>query len=851
MGVRIDNATELRALLKEWLTTDGIREETTVPYSSFQNGPAERSIQTTEHDFRAMLKDQGLPLDFWDEAAVTGAYVRNRIMNGPTAGEKTFSPYEAFYGQAPIIDHFRRFGCQAIGYVDPKSLPIQDKRNPKQVDKGRLGIFMGYVNETTKQWRLYAPDLGHTITVSTIDFLESKRGGDLDLRIRGARPQGTPSDPIDRNPIGRPKETLKCVELPPKEKLNNFEIRIPVKTNSTESKPGGNLHPTVNQNLHPEQLQSVTLNESEKGQIPTDQGLKRPASLSEEELNTRQTKKLKAFLAKIVKIKPTRVSEIDAIEMGYAAAILKEGDVEINVPIPKSYRAAINDPVYGPKWRTAIQEELKGLGVNGTWKEEIPPKGVNLVSTRWVFTVKVKADGTLDRYKARLVARGFSQIYGIDYFETFALTARIDTLRIFLAVAAAKDWELIHLDIKNAFTESHLKEQIYLSPPQGVEVKDGYALRVLRSLYGLKQSARDWNCLCRDYLLKLGFKQSLAEPCLFTEPVHKIHLLIYVDDILCVTENTKDSDWVYSQLLKRFKTKNLGQVTMFLGIRIVQNRKSREIYLDQIQYLEGVLNKFGMNNAKFKRRGTPMRNYEGLKPIQPDKECHDPTEYQQVVGSLMYAMVYTRPDIAFALGKLSQHMQKPSETHWNYLKALMRYLRSALNLRLRFGRGNSRLEVYTDADWAGQKTDRKSTSGGVAMLFGGPVYWQSKVQRSVATSSTESEYMAMSINAKTTQWLAQVLRDLEYPELIGDNGKTVQMLADNQGAIALAKNPHLHERSRHIDISYHYIRDLVKQEKVKVKYIPTVEMTADGFTKPLERVAFEKFKDQLGMISKS
>lgn len=137
------------------------------------------------------------------------------------------------------------------------------------------------------------------------------------------------------------------------------------------------------------------------------------------------------------------------------------------------------------------------------------------------------------------------------------------------------------------------------------------------------------------------------------------------------------------------------------------------------------------------------------------------------------------------------------------------------------------------------------------MLFGGPVYWQSKVQRSVATSSTESEYMAMSINAKTTQWLAQVLRDLEYPELIGENGKTVQMLADNQGAIELAKNPHLHERSRHIDISYHHIRDLVKQEKVKVKYIPTVEMTADGFTKPLERVAFEKFKDQLGMISES
>ena len=332
------------------------------------------------------------------------------------------------------------------------------------------------MNKTTKQWRLYTPDLGRIITVSTIDFLESKRGGELDLRIRGAQPQGTPSDPIDQNQIGRPKETLKNVELPPKEKLNNFDIQIPVKINPTESKLGGNLYPMVNQNLYPEQLQSITSNELVKGQIPTDQGLKRPVSLSEEELNTRQSKKLKAFLAKVVKMKPTQISKMDAIEMGYTAAILKEGDIEINVPIPKSYRAVINDPIYGPKWRTAIQEELKSLRVNGTWKEEIPPKGVNLVSTKWVFIVKVKADRTLDRYKAQLIVRGFSQIYGINYFETFTPTTQIDILQIFLAIAATKDQELIHFDIKNVFTESHLKEQIYLSPPQGVKVKDGYVL---------------------------------------------------------------------------------------------------------------------------------------------------------------------------------------------------------------------------------------------------------------------------------------------------------------------------------------------------------------------------------------
>jgi hypothetical protein len=589
--------------------------------------------------------------------------------------------------------------------------------------------------------------------------------------------------------------------------------------------------------------------EHNTAQATPQKSTKRHASSSEEEFDTRALKKIKAFLAKAEKIQA--ISELDALEMGFAAMILKDGDIEINVPIPKSYKAAVNDPVYGAKWRAAIEEELKALKINGTWKEEVPPKGTNLVSTKWVFTVKVKADNTLDRFKARLVARGFSQIYGIDYFETFAPTVRMDILRMFLAIAAKKDWELIHMDIKNAFTESHLKEKIYLSPPQGVEVHKNNALRVLRSLYGLKQAARDWNSTCRQYLInKLGFVQSLAEPCLFIHQSRQLQLLLYVDDILCATERLENSDWLYSKLSERFTTKNLGDVTRLLGIRITRNRKAKEICLDLEQYLENVLNEYGFQAAKYRPRGTPMREYDKLRPIQPNEEQHNTTEYQQVVGKLMYAMVHTRPDIAFALGKLSQHMQNPSEQHWTYLKGLIRYLRSTINLKLYYGpKGSAKLSVYSDADWAGQKSDRKSTTGGVAMFYGGPINWLSRTQRTVATSSTESEYIAQAVNAKTTQWLAQVLQDLKCSEFIGS--KAVQMLGDNQGAIALTKNPYLHERSRHIDIKYHYIRDLVQQGKLRIEYIPTSKMVADGFTKPLERMAFNRFKAQLGMVSKS
>src|SRR5258708_21017846 len=307
-------------------------------------------------------------------------------------------------------------------------------------------------------------------------------------------------------------------------------------------------------------------------------------------------------------------------------------------------------------------------------------------------------------------------MYGVDYFETFAPTVRMDTLRIFLAIAAMKDLELIHMDVKNAFTESPLKEEIYLKPPKGVRVNSGYALRVLRSLYGLKQAARDWNLLCRDQLRTMGFKQSLSDPCLFIHSVRNIQLLVYVDDILCATTDKASADWVYSELSKRFTIKNLGPVTKLLGIRITRDRRTRELWLDQEQYLVQVLKKFGMATAKYKKTGTPMRPSENLRPRQSYEERHAANEYQQAFGTLMHAMLHTRPDLAFALGKLSQYMQDPSELHWTYLKALLRYVRSSIDLRLRYGpridstesthdRTKPKLTVYTDADWAGQKSD--------------------------------------------------------------------------------------------------------------------------------------------------
>ena len=487
---------------------------------------------------------------------------------------------------------------------------------------------------------------------------------------------------------------------------------------------------------------------------------------------------------------------------------------------------------------------------NGTWEEVVAPKGANIVTSKWVFTIKTLATGIIERFKARLVARGFSQVYGEDYTETFAPSARMDTLRLFLAIAAIEDLKCSQYDINNAFTESNLKELIYMAPLPGLGVKKGRVLAMLRSLYGLKQAARDWNLLLKAELLKWGFIQSLADPCLYTHKDKSIKLLVYVDDIAAAAKTKGELSWFYKQLSRRFKAKDLGEIHKILGARVVRERKNRTIYVDQEDYLQAALQELGFANPSFKGKTHPSADDDDYSPTTDKDTRIDTTNYQRKIGKLMYAMTFTGPDIAFALGKLSQHMSGPCERHGKALKKLMRYLSSTVKQKLRFGPGGAykHLVVYSDADWAGDKTDRKSVSGHVVMFYGGPLAWGSKKQKSVATSSCESEYMAIAMCGKQGQWFGQVFRDLGMEKHIGKNSNTVHMLGDNQGSLALVKSPHLHERSKHIDISYHYIRDLEERGKLDITYIPTDRMVADGMTKPLQKPGFTRFRKLLGVV---
>ena len=469
-------------------------------------------------------------------------------------------------------------------------------------------------------------------------------------------------------------------------------------------------------------------------------------------------------------------------------------------------------------------------------------------------------DGSLDKLKARLVARGFSQVCGVDYSDTFAPTVRFDTLRLFMVIVALEDLECHQIDVNNAFTESFLKEKIYMQPPPGVNVSPGQVLLIKRSLYGLKQAARDWHEKCIKALLKLGFIQTPADPCLLRHPERDIILLVYVDDVSIAAKSMKNVDWFKKEFGKVFKIKDLGEMSKILGIKITRNRKNRTLRMDQTHYLTDVLNRLHMGTDKHTPTELPINGYDALRPAGPNDERINPRDYQHAIGSIMYAAIHTRPDIAFAVGRLSQYLSDPAKHHGRALKHL-RYIRSTINKGITYGNsGSQKLIGFSDSDYAADKSDRKSILAYVYMIAGGPISWTSRKQKSVATSTTEAEYMAMSTCAKEGMWLVQLLRDMGYSKYLGsDEGRMnivederhkaipVQLKGDNQAANHLFKDAHIHERSKHIDVAYHHVRDLAKRNLIQLDYIPSADMVADGLTKTLTQNRFKGFVSQLGL----
>lgn len=505
--------------------------------------------------------------------------------------------------------------------------------------------------------------------------------------------------------------------------------------------------------------------------------------------------------------------------------------------VPSSYVEAINSK-NKKEWEIAMKEEIESLNENKTWELVDKPVNQQVIKNRWVFSTKINLDGTM-RFKARLVVKGYAQKEGIDYKETFSPVVRFDTIRTLLAITASDRLHLGQFDIKTAFLYGSLKETVFMSQPEGFNDGSNRVCKLKKSLYGLKQAPRCWSDHFDVFIKSFGFKKSSADPCfyVFKEENECIYLAIYVDDGLLAASSESLIDKFFTELNKMFKTTSTKNVNSFLGIEICcQNNGS--IFINQRKYVEKIVERFNLCDANVV--STPI---DVSWDLNVTESLDSTVPYREAVGNLMYLHVVSRPDIGFAINIAARALENPTKNHWSSVKRIIRYVKGTIDLGLLYCENNN-FGAYSDADFAGDKITRKSTTGIVCMYAGAAIVWQSKRQQCVSLSTTEAEYVSAASAAKEVIWLKKLFNDCEK-EI------TYTLYVDNMSAIKLLKNPEFHQRSKHIDVKYHFIRNLYENGELVIEYVPTNKQLADVFTKPLAKPRFLELRMLLGLISYS
>ena len=387
------------------------------------------------------------------------------------------------------------------------------------------------------------------------------------------------------------------------------------------------------------------------------------------------------------------------------------------------------------------------------------------------------------------------------------------------------------MDVVSAYLLGDLDEDVYLETPEGIDMPEGKVLKLRKGLPGLKQSGRVWNRKIGRFFEDIGFCSLPAEQSIWVDQEKRAIVALYVDDMLIAAPTQEEVIRIKELLKQEYKMQDLGKVSTILGIRIQRDRSKRVIQLDQAHYIQELLAEHALN---LKEAQSPARGYENLAPIQDGEPSAEIEQYQTLIGKLNWLVRASRPDIAFVTQRLSQFCYNPAGKHAAAAQQGLQYLRKTAEYRIQYGFSASPTEgqlcCYSDADYAADATSRRSTIGYVCILAGGAISWSSKLQRNLSTSTTEAEYGALAYASKEVVWIRSLLSQLGKTDLVK---QPTPLYGDNQGAIALVKNPEFHARTKHIDVSLHYIREIAKDGKAEVQYVPTKDMAADCLTKPL------------------
>ncbi|KEP45491.1 putative Gag-Pol polyprotein/retrotransposon, partial [Rhizoctonia solani 123E] len=788
-ALRTDGGGEYASTaFEKWMREQGIEHQKTEANSSASNGVAERAIRTLNDFQRTMRIDADMSDKYWGYAVKHAAHLWNitpkRFLNGRT-------PDEVFTGKKPDVARLRTFGCKAWAR-------IPDDRRTKLQARSVECRYLGY-----------APNRKAHLLVERVS-----------QRILTSR------DVVFDEDGERRQRVI----------IEDYDVeRVPKEVGDAETKP--KVEPS-----EPDDSDVKSEGESAKSEPESEARTRSPSPMPAEpppvetppepRRSTRETRPPVRYGANVgVDDLSLLLSNPHIVEFAFAA--------DLKSP-PLTFAEAMARPDAN-LWLGAMVEELESIQKHGVYKETDRPGDRNVVGCRWIFSFKFGPDGEVVRYKARLVAKGFSQREGVDFGETSSPVAASDSWRVILGIATSEDLEMLQLDIKTAFLHGEVEEEIYMEQPEGFGKGDGRVWKLAKALYGLKQAARAFYMKLRGVLEKIGFTKCETDHAVFwcREDDKLAIILAHVDDMLLVGKPLSFLEGFKSEMAKFFDIVDLGEPRMFVGVEIQRDREAGTLKISQRRYIKDILDRFQMSDSK--PVNTPMAESPNLPKL--DSPTIDRTLYQRGIGSLMYAMVSTRPDIAYATGLLAQHAANPGEDHWASLKRVLRYLQGTIEVGIVYDRSKpSELIGYVDSDYAGDKNSSRSTTGWTFQIAGGSVAWSSRKQPTISLSSTEAEYVAASSATRELSWIRQFLSEIGFLS----NNPTI-LFTDNQSSMALAKNPINHQNTKHIRVKYHFIREMIELREVDLKYIPTDEQVADVLTKPLGRIKFPFFVLHLGM----
>ena len=881
----------------------GVLWEPSAPYAKQQNGVSERGNYTVMDAVRAILEDSGLPAFLWGEILKTVVYLRNR---SPCTRLRVqhVTPYEAYFGKRPDLGHLRLIGCDAWLALS-KERPGQKKLSPR----GLKCKFLGYAG--TNQYRLWNPVSRKVITARDVHFDESymleypnkaynwaplefddQSGGeavDTNTQNTPTAVQNTPTADIDYIDGGG-VENSTTPQSNQDRKSDSAESTedTEMTSNSEDSAPGNagdvdmddtdvgssNVNPGPDTDigsdgriLHPDPHPDSTVverrpvrtrNPSTKSRLnehwedPSNWGKQASMVVNKGYYEDLVKASTLAYCRQATVVKDSDLAydhdmnpeddfrELIELAQAYSAKARASIDEE-----PLTIKEALSGP-YAKEHKAALDAEMAAHKKMGTYERvrlSSVPTGTKILTSRVVFKVKRDLKGEILKFKARWCARGFEQSYGVNFNETYASVVKSMSYKTIFAITAKEDLDAEQMDIVTAFLNSVLKERIYIWPPEGFE-EEGWVWILRRALYGLKQSPREWYQTLSTFLKSQGFERLESDHSVFINRKTRLIVPVYVDDLLIIgPRGSKAIKKLKQALGKRFSMTDLGPCHHYLGMAVTRDREKKTLSLSQSAYIQKILIRFGMEDCK--SVSTPMEVGSNLEAHEDYKATvQQVKEYQAIVGSLIYLWTQTRPDISFAVQKLARYNLNPSEAAMAAAKRVLRYLKGTQDYLIVYGYLDG-FVGYTDADHAGDLSTRRSTGAYLFTLHGGAVTWSSKLQTCVALSSCEAEYMAQTQASKEAIWIAQLLKELDLG--FGLPGHPVTIKADNQGAIALAGDPKFHSRTKHIDVQWHYVREQVDKGAVQFEYCPTNEMAADGLTKPLDKVKFNRFVGQLGL----